>query len=186
MSRDYAWVPACPRKSSHDCVAAVFQGLWKITIHIWHQASPVTTLFSGVCWDWVTAQPLPNVFPSVEPLLLCGLRTSQTLLCSRGFTLPTRAPSSIELQSFRLCAPPVYRVLMEFKSFPFSFFSSVPMAVSTFPLSLQLLFGGGHVFPVLSPHLHPVSTSKNNSLPSVASLSPSSHLCTKYLLSSVV
>ena len=72
----------------------------------------------------------------------CGPRSSQTSLCSWGFTFPTREPPGIELQSFRLCAPPVYRILMEFKPFPFSLFSSVPAAVSTFPLSLQLLLVG--------------------------------------------
>ena len=59
MPRDSAWVPAHPRKSSYDHVAAVFQGLWKITTHIWHQASHLTSLFqhqqmwlfSGVRWD---------------------------------------------------------------------------------------------------------------------------------------
>ena len=44
MSRDCSWVPACPRKSSCDCVAAVFQGLWKITTRIWCQASPLLSL----------------------------------------------------------------------------------------------------------------------------------------------
>ena len=34
-----------PRKSSRDGVAAAFQGLWKITTHIRHQASPLKTLF---------------------------------------------------------------------------------------------------------------------------------------------
>ena len=46
-------------KSLRDSVAAAFQGLWKIITHIWHQASPLRTLFqhqqmwpfSGVCWD---------------------------------------------------------------------------------------------------------------------------------------
>ena len=38
-------VPACPRKSSRDGIAAAFQGLWKITTHIWHQALPLMTLF---------------------------------------------------------------------------------------------------------------------------------------------
>ena len=49
--------PARPRKSSRDRVVA-FQGLWKITTHIRHQALPPTTLFQhqrmwsfpGVCW----------------------------------------------------------------------------------------------------------------------------------------
>ena len=52
---------------------------------------------------------------------LCGPRTSQTPLCSWGFTLPTRALPGMELQSFRLCTPSVDRVLMEFKPSPFSF-----------------------------------------------------------------
>ncbi|VFV35082.1 Hypothetical predicted protein [Lynx pardinus] len=39
---------------------------------------------------------------------LCGLRTSGTLLCSWGFTFPTRAPPGIELWSCSLCAPLVY------------------------------------------------------------------------------
>ena len=34
-----------PRKSLRDGVAAAFQGLWKITTCIWHQASPLRTLF---------------------------------------------------------------------------------------------------------------------------------------------
>ena len=34
-----------PRKSSCDRVAAVLQGLWKITTHIWHQALRLMTLF---------------------------------------------------------------------------------------------------------------------------------------------
>ena len=38
----------------------------------------------------------------------CGLRTSQTSLCSWGFTFPTRAPPGIELWSCSLCAPLVY------------------------------------------------------------------------------
>ena len=45
MSRDCSWVPAHSRKSSCDHVAAAFQGLWKITAHICHQASPPMTLF---------------------------------------------------------------------------------------------------------------------------------------------
>ena len=57
--RDCGRVPARPRKRSRDSVAATFQGLWKITTHLWHRASPITTLFqhprmwppSGVRWD---------------------------------------------------------------------------------------------------------------------------------------
>ena len=45
VPRDCGQVPARLRKSSRDSVAAAFQGLWKITTHIWHQASPLMTLF---------------------------------------------------------------------------------------------------------------------------------------------
>ena len=79
---------------------------------------------------------------------------------------------------------------MEFKPSPFSFlpFSSVPEAVSTFPLSLQLLLcvGGCFSHTLPPPHLRPLSPSKNSSLPSMAFLNPSSPLHTAYLLSSVV
>ena len=58
--------------------------------------------------------------------------------------------------------------------------------------SLRLLLGGQkggdafHNLPSHCPHLGPLSISKNSSLPSVASLSPSSLLHTTYLPSSVV
>ena len=76
VPRDCGQVSACPRKSLQDSVAAVFQGLWEITTHIWHQASLLTTLFSssecghfrgsaGTRW---LQQSLPNVLPAVEPL----------------------------------------------------------------------------------------------------------------------
>ena len=66
-----------PRKSSRASAAAAFQGLWKIATRIWHQASPLTTLFqhqrsgpfSGLCWAQVASQPLREVLPAVEPLL---------------------------------------------------------------------------------------------------------------------
>ena len=106
----------CSRKSSRDNVAAAFQGLWKITTHIWCQASPTTTLFqhqrmwpfSVVCWAQVASQPLPNVLPVVEPLLPMWSEKPQTPLCSWRFVLLTRAPPGIKLKSFRLCAHPIY------------------------------------------------------------------------------
>ena len=80
MPRDCGQVPAHPRKSSCDCVAAAFQGLWKITTHIWHQASPPMTLcqhqrmlFSQAHWDlsclgphrlyWMSSQQGNSLFP---------------------------------------------------------------------------------------------------------------------------
>ena len=98
-------------------------------------------------------------------------------LCFWGFALPTRAPPGIELWGFRPCTLPVYRVLMEFKPSPFSLFSSVPVAVSTFPLSLQLLCGGHfscilppHTFAVLSPHAKAAPYSPRLLAPKVTSL----------------
>ena len=126
--------------------------------------------------------------PSMGTASPCVSRRPLDFILSWGFSLLTRALPGIELQSLRLCAPPVYRILMEFKLSPFSLLSSVPAAVSTFPLSLQLPFGEG-AFPIFStppPHLHPLSTSKNSCLPSVPSLSPSSPLHSVYLLNSVV
>ncbi|VFV41517.1 Hypothetical predicted protein, partial [Lynx pardinus] len=41
VPRDCGHLPACPRKSSQDSVAAVSQGLWKI---ITHNLAPVFTL----------------------------------------------------------------------------------------------------------------------------------------------
>ena len=37
-------VPAHLRISSCDHIATVFQGLWQITTHIWHQTSPLMSL----------------------------------------------------------------------------------------------------------------------------------------------
>ena len=133
MTRDCGWVPARPRKSLHNRVAAAFQGFWKITTHIWHQASPLMTLFqhqqmwfsSQVHWGLAfggLTQPLPGVLPAGEPPLLIWPEDPRTSLCSWGFALLTRAPPGIELWCFRLCAPPVYRVLMEFQPSPLFLF----------------------------------------------------------------
>ena len=55
LPRDCGQVPACPQKRLRDSVASVFQGPWKIATHIWHQASPSTTLPQpskcGCLWD---------------------------------------------------------------------------------------------------------------------------------------
>ena len=115
-------------------------------------------------------------------------RKPWTSLCSWGFALLTRAPPGIELRSFRLCAPPVYRVLIEFNPLlsPFSLFSLVPAAVSNFPL-FSSCFGEGCFSCILhpTPYLCPLSTLKSGSLPAAASRFPSSPLCATYLLNSV-
>ena len=80
MSRDCHWVPVHPRKRSCDHVAAVFQGLWKITTHVWCQASPLKTCSNtSKCGYYLgspgtfacvgTTQSLPNVLPAGEPPL---------------------------------------------------------------------------------------------------------------------
>ena len=40
VPEDCGQVPARPRKSSQESVAAAFLALWKITTPVWHQASP--------------------------------------------------------------------------------------------------------------------------------------------------
>ena len=112
---DCGQVPARPRKSSRDSVAAAFQGLWKITTHL----TPGFTLNlvpapANVASFWGLLGP--GGFNSLYQISFqkwnrfspCGLRTSWTPLCSWGFALPTRAPPGIELWSCRLCLPLVY------------------------------------------------------------------------------
>ena len=113
-ARECGRVPARPRKSLRDSVAAAFHGLWKITTHIWHQASSLTPVPANVTAFWGLLGP--GGFNSLYQMSFqqwncfspCGLRTSQTPLCSWGFTLPTRAPPGIERWSCRLCTPLVY------------------------------------------------------------------------------
>ena len=117
---------------------------------------------------------------------------SDLAACSWGFALPTRAPPGIELWSFRLCAPPVYRVVMEFKPSPFSFLLSpfLVQSLQLFPLStfLQLHLGWGVFFPYSLPHptLSQSSLHVQKGLPALqSSPSPSSPLHAVYLLISV-
>ena len=101
--RDCSQMPAHTRKSSRDSVAAAFQGLWKITAHIWHQASPLMTLFSTSECDHCLGSAGPRwphslyqvSFQQWNRFSLCGPRTSRAPLCSWGFALPTRAPPGI-------------------------------------------------------------------------------------------
>ena len=117
----------------------------------------------------------------------CGPKDILDLtICSWGFSLPTRALPSIELQSFRVCAPLFIGVLMVSKLSPFSFLPYLyPYGcLDSFSFSPAAVMGSA--FPVLFFLSPPLSASKNSSLPSVPSLSPSSPLCTAYLLRSVI
>ena len=105
-------VPTCPRKSSRDSVAAAFQGLWKITTHICHQASLLRTLFqhqrmwlfsrvSGTRW---LQQSLPNDLPAVEPLFPMwpeNLLASTLFLEIHPFHQSTASYGTAELQTLR-------------------------------------------------------------------------------------
>ena len=66
-------------------------------------------------------------------------------------------------------ALPLFIVLVEFKPSPFSLFSSVPAAVSTFPFSLQLLWRGA--FPISPPPPSPSSLCRQKQLPALHSFS---------------
>ena len=153
-------------------------------------------LFSQVHWGLAfggATQPLPGVLPAGEPPLPVWPEKRRTSLCSWGFAFPTRAPP---VSSYRVAdsALPLFTALMEFKPSPFSFlpfslFSSVPAAVSTFPLSLQLLLWEEVLFPY-SPS-HPLISvlsllSKAAPCPPRLLSPPSSPLCAVHLLSSVV
>ena len=114
MPRDCGQVPAHPRKSLQDSVAAAFQWLWRITTYVWHQALPLMTLFqhqrkwpfSGVCWDQV-ASTVSTKCPSrsgtafpmwsqnlPDPTLFLGIRPShQSTTRYRAAELqPLRSP----------------------------------------------------------------------------------------------
>ena len=135
MPRDCGQVPACPRKISQDSVAAVFQGLWKITTHIWHQASPLTTLFQHqqmslffqVHWDLAFGghtQPLPGVSPAGE--LPLPMWPEEPGLHSAPEDSPF-PPEHCQVVTCRVSdsALPLFIVLMEFKPSPFSFLLSL-------------------------------------------------------------
>ena len=138
----------------------------------------------------VATQTLPRVLAAGEPLFSVWFQTpllhtpSLHSLCSRGFALPTRAPPGIRCglshSALPLCVQSSWNLNPLLP--PSSRFGSVPVALSTFPLSPQLLLAGGGegegiAFPIFCPCLRPLSAGKHSSLPSVASLFPSSPLC---------
>ena len=130
VPRDCDQVPARPRKSSGDSVAAAaFQGLWKITTHMWHQASPLTTLFqhprmwlfSGVCWDQV-ASTVSTKCPSSSGTAFPRVAREPPGPHSAPGDSPF-PPEHCQVGSCRVAAfaLPLFTVLMEFKPSPFSF-----------------------------------------------------------------
>ena len=106
--------------------------------------------FSGVCWDQV-ASTVSTKCPSSS-----GTSFPRVDREPPGpHSVPGDSPFPPEHHQVWSCgvaafALPLFTVLMEFKPSPFSLFSLVPVAVSNFPLSLQLLLGRG-AFPVGSP-----------------------------------
>ena len=117
-----------PENSSRDSVAAAFQGLWKITTHIWHQASPLMTLPqqmwppSGVCWDQVDSTVSTKCPFSSGTAFLRVAREPPG-----PHSVPGDSPFLPEHRQVWSCgvadlALPLFTVLMEFKPSPFSFF----------------------------------------------------------------
>ena len=130
MSRDCGQVPARPRKSSRDSAAAAFQGLWKITTHIWHQASPLMILFqhqrmwppSGVCWDQVASTVStkgPSSSGTAFPRVAQEPPGPHSVHGDSPFPRAHRQVPSCGVAAFAL---PLFTVLIEFKLSPFSFF----------------------------------------------------------------
>ena len=126
---DCGQVPACPRKSSRDSVAAEFQGLWKITTHIWHQALPLTTLFphqriwpfSGVFWDQVASKvstKCPSSSGTAFPPVAREPPGPHSAPGDSPFPPEHRQVGRCGVAAFAL---PLFTVLMEFKPSPFSF-----------------------------------------------------------------
>ena len=149
-------------------------------------------LISGVYWDlcrWgghTACTKCPPCRGTASPHVVEGpLKPHALLLWIRPSHQSTTRYQAAEFQTLHS----LFIVLMEFKHSSFSF---LPFLFSPLQLFLLFLFlsscfqGWGGAFPILSPHLHPLSRSKNSSLPSMASLSPSSPLHAMYLLSSVV
>ena len=156
-------MPAHPQKRSRDSVVSAFHGLWKISTHIWHQASPLTLFqhqrmwpVSGVCWDQV-ASTVSTKYPSSRGTAFPRVAQEPP----GAYSAPGDSPFPPEHCQVCSCgvaafALPLFTVLMEFKPSPFSLFSLVPAVVSNFPLSLQLSFWGGVLFSYSLPRLPPV------------------------------
>ena len=142
--------------------------LWDLLGPGFLTASPKCPSSSG------TFQQLLPLWPKnlLDPTLLLGIHSSHQSTFRYG---------AVELQT----VVPLL-LLMELKPSPFSLFSLVPAAVSSFPLFLQLLLGTGCFSHILSPSQSPSSLHSQKHLPSCTSRSPRSLLRAVYLLNSVV
>ena len=129
VPQDCSQVPAHPRKSLKDSVAAAFQELWKTTTHIWHQASPLRTLsqhqrmwlFSEVCWDQVTSTvstECPSSSGTAFPHVAQEPPGPHSAPGDSPFPPEHRQVSSCRVADSALL---LFTVLMEFKPSPFSF-----------------------------------------------------------------
>ena len=150
-------MPARPRKSSGGRAAAAFQGWWQIARRTWPRLHPQRPRPSTS--ERGRSPGAAGTFARGGPRRLCQMSSRQGNRLSRGARRPTGLDSAPEDPPFPPeprqvpSRSPVNRVLMAFKPCPFSLFSSVPAAVPTFPLSLQLLLGGcfSRVQPPASP-----------------------------------
>ena len=105
-------------------------------------------------------------------------------LRSWGFTVPTRALPGIKLCGFRLCVPPVYRVLMAFKPSAFSFLPFLFSPYGYFHFVSSWFWWGECFYHSLPPSLTSLRKQKS-SLSSIWLLSPPVHLsvpCTCWVL----
>ena len=118
-----------PEKYSQYSVAAEFQGLWKTTTHIWHQASSLRTLFqhqrmwlfSGVCWDQgasIVATKCPSSSGTAFPHMAQEPPGPHSVPGNSPFPPEHHQVLSCRVAAF---AFPLFTVLVEFKPSPFSF-----------------------------------------------------------------
>ena len=167
VPRDCGWVPAHPRKSLCDLLAAAFQGLWKFTTHIYHQASPLTFLFqhqqmwlfSGIHWDlclWggcTASTKCPASRGTATPYV--AVDSSDLALLSTPGDSPFPPEQCQVLSCGVLDSSSVSRVLMEFKQLSFLLSPYFVQSLWLFPL---FHFLSSH--PTLPPSLCPLSTSE--------------------------
>ena len=187
--RDCIRVPACPRKSLHNRVAAAVQGLWQITTHSWHQAllharflvptpanmavllGPLET-FSLASLHSIY-QSLPSKRTASPHVARRPLRPCCLLL---GIFPSHQTTARYQAAEFLTLCSPVYRVLMVLKHSPFSFLPFLFRPFWVFPFFLSSCFSG-ECFPctllpvfVLSPQTKTAPYPRGFCLPHFTSL----------------